>query len=147
VKQKRGEEKRRLVGQVRAGDFGRRQRRYTLRGRGGGRARALPHSPAVYAIAEMCVEALEVFELDTRRFRNLLAPYELRGPVNILPDVLPLNRAFNATSNLDQPPNCTPPQQRLVSPNHPMGEDEDALGVSCRRILVDSFSPPRGCPP
>ncbi|EDR02341.1 uncharacterized protein LACBIDRAFT_309780 [Laccaria bicolor S238N-H82] len=42
----------------------------------------------------------------TRRFRNFLALYKLKGPVTILPDTLPSNQGFKDTSHLDQPPTC-----------------------------------------
>ena len=43
----------------------------------------------------------------TKRFRNFLAPYKLKGPVIILHDTLPSSRGFKDTSNLNQPPDCT----------------------------------------
>ncbi|KIK05815.1 hypothetical protein K443DRAFT_327238, partial [Laccaria amethystina LaAM-08-1] len=71
---------------------------------------------------------------------HFLAPYQLRGPITILPGPLPSGHGFKDTSHLDQLPNCTNSilpllLQRRRTPKLPCTGD----GV---RELLDGWPPP-----
>ncbi|KIJ93388.1 hypothetical protein K443DRAFT_401943 [Laccaria amethystina LaAM-08-1] len=83
----------------------------------------------------------------TRRFRNFLAPYELREPVTIIPNALPSSRGFKDASNLNQLSHSTSsilpllPQQRrrifkLPCTAYGVRELCTTVGVSLPRSLL-----------